>query len=87
MTMVVHALKEQDLVARIHFCNWFLQSAHNGEVYPQLKFSYVEAWFSLHGQVNSEHSQWWSTENPGLIHKLPLHDKKNSCLVCNGRTL
>jgi hypothetical protein len=25
---VVHALKEHDLVARIHFCNRFLQSGH-----------------------------------------------------------
>lgn len=64
MALVVHALKEHDLVARIHFCNWFHQSAHNGEVYPQLMFFYDEAWFSLHGEVNFKNSHWWSTENP-----------------------
>jgi hypothetical protein len=36
-TMAVHALKEYDLVDRIHFC-WFLQSVHVGQVDPQLAF-------------------------------------------------
>ena len=35
MVLIVHALKEHDLVARIHFCNWFFQSAYNSEVYLQ----------------------------------------------------
>jgi hypothetical protein len=50
-TSVVDALKEHDPVARIHFCNWFLQSVYDGEVDPQLVFSlvrpgfpYVETW-------------------------------------------
>jgi hypothetical protein len=33
-TTVVHALKEHDPVARIHFYNWFLQSVHDGVVDP-----------------------------------------------------
>jgi hypothetical protein len=32
--MLVHALKEHDPVARIHFCNRFLPSVHDGEVDP-----------------------------------------------------
>jgi hypothetical protein len=39
-------------------------------------FFYDEAQFSLHGEVNSQNSHWWITENLGLIHKLPFHDKK-----------
>jgi hypothetical protein len=55
---VVHALKEHDPVARIHFCNWFLQSVHDGEVDPQLAFFFDEAWFSLVGEVNSQNSRY-----------------------------
>jgi hypothetical protein len=46
-TLIVHALKEHDPVARIHFCNWFLRSVYDGEVDPQLVFFLNEAWFSL----------------------------------------
>jgi hypothetical protein len=52
-TMVVHALKKHDLVARIHFYNWFLWYRHDLERDQQLVFSY-EAWFSSHGQMNSQ---------------------------------
>jgi hypothetical protein len=38
MTVAIHALKKNDLVARINFCNQFLWSVHDGEVYPQLVF-------------------------------------------------
>lgn len=56
MAMIVYALKEHDLVAKIHCYSWFLQSAHNGEVYPQLVFFCDEGWFSLYGEVNSQNS-------------------------------
>jgi hypothetical protein len=56
MAMIVHALKEYGLVAKIHFYSWFLRSAHNGEAYPQLVFFCDEGWFSLHGEVNSQNS-------------------------------
>jgi len=36
--MVVHALKEHEPVARIHFCNQVLPSVHNGEVDPVIHF-------------------------------------------------
>jgi hypothetical protein len=75
-TTVVHALKEYDLVARINFCNWFLWSVHDGEFDPQLVFFSDEAWFSLCGGVNSQNNQYWSAENPRLIHELPLHDEE-----------
>jgi hypothetical protein len=68
-------LKEHVLVARIHFCNQFLQSVHN-EAEPHLEFFSYEAWFSLRGKVNSKNSWYWSAENPGLIHELLFHDEK-----------
>jgi hypothetical protein len=40
------------------------------------------AWFSLCDEINILNSQYWSAENPGLIHKLPLYEEKNWCLVC-----
>ena len=36
--MVVHALKEHDLIGRLHFYSQFLQSVHDGEVEPHLVF-------------------------------------------------
>lgn len=33
---VVHALKEHDRVARIHFCVWFIKAARDGEADPPL---------------------------------------------------
>jgi hypothetical protein len=59
-------LKEHDPVARIHFCNWFLQSVYDGEVDSQLVFFSSEAKFSLHGGVNYQNSHW-SAEDPGLF--------------------
>jgi hypothetical protein len=35
-TTVDHSLRVHDPVARINFCNWFLQPVHNGGVDPQL---------------------------------------------------
>jgi DNA-binding transcriptional MocR family regulator len=32
----VHTLKLRDSASRINFCNWFLQSVHDGEVDPYL---------------------------------------------------
>jgi hypothetical protein len=34
------------------------------------------AWFSLHGEVNSRNSWYWSAEKSELIQKLPLCDEK-----------
>jgi hypothetical protein len=37
---VVHALQPCDLASRINFCNWFLQSPHDGEIDPHLTFCF-----------------------------------------------
>jgi len=41
-----------------------------------LSVSY-KAWFQCGGYVNCQNYRYQSTENPGLIHKVPLHDIKN----------
>jgi hypothetical protein len=38
-TTVVHSLQLHHPVARLNFCNWYLQSIHNGELNPELTFS------------------------------------------------
>jgi hypothetical protein len=38
---VVHALQPRDSASRINFCNWFLQSVHDGD--PHLTFFFDEA--------------------------------------------
>lgn len=82
--MVVHAYKEHDLAARIHFCNQILRSIHNGEVDRHLMFFSYEACILLRREMNSQNSQYWSVENPGLMNELLFHDKKIGfrCLMC-----
>jgi hypothetical protein len=60
----------------LNFCNWFLWSVYDGEGDPQLLFFPDEAWFSLHGKLNSQNNRYWSAENPRFIYELPLHDKR-----------
>ena len=74
--MVVYAYKEHDLAARIRFCNWFLQSVHNGEVDLHCVFFSYKACFLLRREANSQNSRYCSVENPGLMHKFLFHDKK-----------
>jgi hypothetical protein len=38
----------------VHFCSWFLQSAIEGEIDPQLTIFYDEAWFPLQGYINTQ---------------------------------
>jgi hypothetical protein len=56
------------MVVRINFYNSFLRSVHDGEVDPQLVFFSTDIWFSLCGEVNYQNNQYWSAENPILIH-------------------
>lgn len=73
---VVHALQPQDPVSRVNYCNWFLQSVHNGEVDPLLTFFTDEAWFYLQGHVSTQNNRYWATENPHMIHEVPHHAAK-----------
>jgi len=50
-------LKERDPVARLYFCNLFLQSLQDGEVEPHFVVFSYEPWFLLNGEVNSQNIQ------------------------------
>ena len=50
-------LKERDPLARLYFCNLFLQSVQDGEVEPHLVIFSYEPWFLLSGEVNSQDIQ------------------------------
>jgi len=63
------------------FCSRLIRSIYNGEVYPQVLFLSDEAWLSLCGEVKSQSSGCWSTENPGIVHELPSSLRKILCLV------
>jgi hypothetical protein len=92
--IVFYALQPCDPRSRIHFCSWFLQSVHDGEVDPHLTFVCVhacvcvgtcvcfcvcnEASFHLCGHVSSCNSKYWISVNPHLIHKVPLHEGRMS---------
>jgi len=49
---------------------------NDGVLDPQLVFFSDETWFHLHGRVNSQNNQYWSSANPGLIHGTTLYDPK-----------
>ncbi|XP_069695687.1 uncharacterized protein [Periplaneta americana] len=72
----LHALEPGDAHRRISFCSWFLQSVNDGHLDPQLVMFSDEAWFHLHGRVNTENSRYWSVDNPRLTHESPKHDPK-----------
>ena len=73
---IVQQLQPRDDQARINFCNWILQHIVDGIVNPHLLIFSDEAWFHLSGHVSSQNHRYWSTENPRLIHEVPLHDQK-----------
>jgi hypothetical protein len=73
VTTVVHSLQLHDLVARLNFYNWNLESVHSDELDPKLTLFSDEPWFYLNTHVNTK-SRYWSVGNPHLRNKVPLHD-------------
>ena len=71
----VHALKEDDPAARIHFWNWFLQSCAQWRK-SILSVSIGWGLVFLTFAVNFQNSPYWSAKNRGIIHELWLHDDK-----------
>lgn len=69
-------LRGPDSFARVRYCNWLLQSVHDGYVDPELLFYSDEAWLHLSGYVNSQNNRYWCAENPHQLHVRPLHDVK-----------
>ena len=78
---VVQCLQDADVVKRVNYCMWLLNSLCMGLIDL---FQYImrdEAWFHLSGHVNSQNT-YWVAENPHLVREQPLEDKKNWRLVC-----
>jgi hypothetical protein len=47
-----------------------------GEINPQLILFSDEACFHLRGYINMKNNSYWSSQNPHLTHKVPLHPVK-----------
>ena len=73
---VVHRLTPGDPATRVNYCEWIMQSVHDGTVDPSQLIMTDEAWFHLSGYVHSQNSRYWDIENPHVIHEAPLHDQK-----------
>jgi hypothetical protein len=70
---VVHALKEHVLLARIHFCNQFLQSVHN-EAEPHFEvslmrpgFHYMERWILKTAGIGVQKISFFMIKNWYLV--------------------
>jgi hypothetical protein len=51
-------------------------SVIEGEINPQSEFFPDEAWFHLHGIINTQNNCYWSSQNPHLTHEVTLHPVK-----------
>ena len=67
-------LPEKD--KHLQYCKWLMSMIEEGYLDPLLYFMSDEAWFYLSGYVNSQNTRYWSSKNPHVIHKTPLHDLK-----------
>ena len=75
---VVQQLQEADIVKRVNYCTWLLNSICAGLLDPLQYIMSDEALFHLSGQVNSQNTLYWAAENPHLVHEQPLQDQKIS---------
>jgi hypothetical protein len=82
---VVQQLLEADVVKRVNYCMWLLNSICAGLLDP---FQYIvsdEAWFNLSGHVNSQNTQYCEAENPHLVRQQQLQDQKPGiCCAVSG---
>lgn len=70
--VITHELSQQDWQNRLQACETLIQNL------PQdacVLFS-DEAHFHISGSVNKQNMRYWSSENPRVIHKRPLHSDK-----------
>jgi hypothetical protein len=61
-----HALWPRNPASKVLLCSWFLQSVVEGEIDLQLAFFSDEAWFHLHGYINTQNDHYWSSWSPTL---------------------
>jgi hypothetical protein len=56
--------------------NGHLQGLYPGEINPTLILFSHEARLHLNGHVKSQNKEYWSAENPMVIHTVSLYDVK-----------
>lgn len=73
---LVQSLSPADIAQRLAFATWFQQKVDNDASFTEHLFMSDEAHFHLSGHVNKQNCRFWSTENPRLLHEIPLHSQK-----------
>ena len=74
---LVQALKNNDYLRRMEFCNQMMQMMEDNENFSSLVIFSDEATFHLNGKVNRHNVRIWGTENPHEI-ILPWAPSKRS---------
>ena len=69
-------LKPLDHLKRRNFSNWALEKLEENEEFHRKIIFSDEAHFWLNGFVNKQNMRYWSTTNPNLLLKTPLHPQK-----------
>jgi hypothetical protein len=66
-----------------------LQSVVEGEIDLKLAFFSDEAWFRLHGYINTQNNRYWNSQTPHLTYKVLPHPVKVGvwCAVSARRTV
>ena len=73
---VVNALKPDDKVSRVQFCDTFLGMWRRDPAIVDNLLMTDEAHFLLSGSVNKQNCRFWGTENPRKLHQKALHSPK-----------
>ncbi|UYV76569.1 hypothetical protein LAZ67_14001206 [Cordylochernes scorpioides] len=71
-----HELKVGDFEKRQEFAAWVFQQIDIDENWLSNVLWTDEAHFSLDGEVNTQNSRIWATENPRIFTEMPLHQPR-----------
>jgi hypothetical protein len=77
-TTAVHRFLFPDCEARSWYCKQFQELVFNGLLHLELRSTFCsdKAWFTSSGYVNRQNNRHLGTENPHIVHEVPLHDLK-----------
>lgn len=81
---VVQELHPRDFIARVQYCQWFLEHLNDNAVLDKTFFT-DEGWFHLNGYINSQNYRTWATENPHVTVETSLHPIKIGVWVAISR--
>uniref|UniRef100_A0A1B0CLP5 DUF4817 domain-containing protein n=1 Tax=Lutzomyia longipalpis TaxID=7200 RepID=A0A1B0CLP5_LUTLO len=69
-------LQPQDHQSRLNYCHAFIELNERIDNFRDIILMSDEAHFHLCGGVNKQNMRFWGTENPRVIHEVPLHSPK-----------